>query len=66
MNSLDPKITLAVYIGGAVVFVSVLLIIFFYTRSMKAKQAARTIKGQPEASVEEGILLSTEKKEDVR
>ena len=66
MNSLDPKITLAIYIGGAVVFVSVLLVIFFYSRSIKAKQAARTIKGRPEASVEEGILLATEKKEDVR
>ena len=66
MNSLDPKITLAIYIGGAVVFVLVLLVIFFYTRSIKAKQAARTIKGRPEVSIEEGILLATEQKEDVR
>ena len=66
MNSLDPKLTLAIYIGGAVAFVCFLLLIFFYTRSMRAKQAARTLKGRPDASVEEGILLSMKKEEDVR
>ena len=61
MNSLDPKITLAIYIGGAVVFICVLLTIFFYTRSVKTKKLSQT-----GGSVEQGILKATEKKEDVR
>lgn len=61
MNSLDPKLTLAIYIGAAVVFVCVLLTIFFYTRSVKTKKLSQT-----GGSVEQGILQATEKKEDVR
>ena len=61
MNSLDPKLTLAIYIGGAVIFVCVLLTIFFYTRSVKTKKLSQT-----GGSVEQGILQATEKKENVR
>lgn len=58
MNSLDPKITTAIYIGAAVVFVVFLAVIFFYTRSMKTKN--------PSGSREQDILRETEKKEKVR
>ena len=58
MNSLDPKITTAIYVGAAVLFVVVLLVIFFYTRSMKIKN--------PSGSREADILRETEKKEKVR
>jgi hypothetical protein len=61
MNSLDPKITTAIYVGGAVVFVVFLLVIFFYTRSVKTKKLNQT-----SGSVEQGILQATEKKEKVR
>ena len=61
MNSLDPKLTLAIYIGGAVIFVCVLLTIFFYTRSVRTKKLSQT-----GGSVEQGILQATEKKENVR
>ena len=64
MNSLDPKITTAIYFGGAFVFLCVLAIIFFYTRSLKTRKAAMDLKGRPPMSREEGILLATEKNND--
>ena len=58
MNSLDPKITTAIYFGGATLFLIALLILFFYTRSMKIKKSS--------GSREADILRETEKKEKVR
>ncbi len=58
MNSLDPKLTAMVYIGGAVIFVVFLLVLFFYTRSVKLKNNS--------GSREQEILQATEKKERVR
>ena len=64
MNSLDPKITTAIYFGGAFVFLCVLALIFFYTRNLKTRRATQELKGRAPVSREEGILLATEKNND--
>ncbi len=59
---IDPKLTLAIYIGGAVIFVAVLVIIFVYNRNLKTKQATLAAKGRLPISKEEGIAIATENK----
>lgn len=59
---IDPKLTLAIYIGGAIIFVTVLVIIFAYSRNLKTKQATLAAKGRLPISKEEGIAIATENK----
>ena len=59
---IDPRLTLAVYIGGPIIFIAVLILIFVYTRSMKTKQATLDAKGRLPISKEEGIAIATEAK----
>ena len=59
MNSLDPKITLVVYIGGAIIFLGALLTMFIYNKRMKTKQASLEELGRPPVSTEEGIATAT-------
>ncbi len=59
---IDPKLTLAIYIGGAIIFVTVLVIIFVYSRNLKTKQATLAAKGRLPISKEEGIAIATENK----
>lgn len=61
--SMDPKLTMAVYILAPVVFAAVVLYMILYTRGLKAKQAAMRAKGRPEVDVEEGIAIATSEKE---
>jgi hypothetical protein len=64
MNSLsmDPKITLAVYIGGSVLFLAMLTWMFIYNRRMKGAKRVEEMKGRPPAVLEEEIVISTRKK----
>ena len=59
---IDPRLTLVVYIGGPIIFIAVLILIFVYTRSMKTKQATLDAKGRLPISKEEGIAIATEAK----
>ena len=59
---IDPRLTLAVYIGGPIIFISVLIILFLYTRNLKTKQATLDAKGRLPISKEEGIAIATESK----
>ncbi len=63
MNSLglDPKITLAIYIGGAIVFIAALLTIFLYSRNLKMKRTTQDALGRAPVDKEEGIAIATEK-----
>jgi hypothetical protein len=60
MTSLDPKITLAVYIGGAVIFVCVMIFLVVFTMKTRTSKAVLDAKGRKEVSVEEGIAIATE------
>lgn len=59
---IDPRLTLAVYIGGPILFITVLVILFLYTRNLKTRQATLAAKGRPPVSKEEGIAIATEAK----
>jgi len=65
MNSLsmDPKITLAVYIGASVLFVAFITFMFVYNFRMKGAKRVEQLKGRPPADMEEGILIATREKE---
>ncbi len=59
---IDPRLTLAIYIGGPILFIAVLILLFVYTRNLKTKQATMAAKGRPPISKEEGIAIATESK----
>ncbi len=59
---IDPKLTLAIYIGGGIIFIAVLVFIFVYIRNLKTKQATLAAKGRLPISKEEGIAIATEAK----
>ena len=59
--SLDPKITLTVYIVGGVLFLTFLAAMFIYSSRLRTNKAAMKLKGRKPGSVEEGIALATEK-----
>lgn len=59
---MDPRLTTAIYIGGPIIFIAVLILIFVYTRNMKTKQATLAAKGRLPISKEEGIAIATENK----
>lgn len=65
MNSLsmDPKITLAVYIGASVLFLAMLAWMFIYSRRLKGAKRVEELKGRPPADLEEEILIATREKE---
>ena len=65
MNSLssDPKITLAVYIGAAVLFIAMLIWMFVYSARMKGAKRVEALKGRPPADLEEEIVIATREKE---
>ncbi len=53
---------MAIYIGGPIIFLVVLIIMFVYTRNLKTRQATIAAKGRPPISKEEGIAIATESK----
>ena len=59
---IDPRLTMAIYIGGPIIFIAVVILIIVYTRSMKTKQATLDAKGRLPVSKEEGIAIATENK----
>ena len=54
-----PLLTTNVYIGIAVVFLSMMLYWFFYNRSVRSKQASLKQTGHAPASEQEGIARGT-------
>ncbi len=56
---IDPRLTLAIYIGGPIIFIAVLVFIFIYTRNLKTRQATLAAKGRVPVSKEEGIAIAT-------
>ena len=58
-----PTLTTTVYIVIAVVFASVLVYMFLYTRGLRAKQATLNKEGRLPISPQEGIAIATEEKE---
>ena len=62
--SMHPALTTTVYIIIAVVFIAIVAYMILYTRGMKARQAALNVKGRKEVSVEEGIAIATQGKEE--
>ena len=59
---IDPRLTMAIYIGGPIILLAVLVIMFVYTRNLKTRQATIAAKGRPPISKEEGIAIATESK----
>ncbi len=63
---IDPRLTLAIYIGGPIILIAVVIIVIVYTRNLKIKQATLDAKGRLPISKEEGIAIATEAKKHQR
>ena len=60
LMQMDTKITHSVYIGGIVVFVLALVLIFVYNARMKTRQVTERKFGRPPVDETEGIAAATE------
>lgn len=58
--SLDPKITLTVYIVAGLLFLGFLTWMFVYSARLKTKKATMNAKGRAPVVPEEGIAVATE------